>query len=122
MHQTVNVYQFRDAFRNMGRGNNFSYEALGILFEYLEEYEEPTGSPVELDVVALCCDFNEMAWRDVAEYYSVDLSACEDDEERIDAVREYLGDNTLLCGEFEYDDNEDGQEFPKGTTFVFQSF
>lgn len=114
MHQTVNVYQFRDAFRNMGRGDNFSYEALGILFEYLEEYEEASDSPLELDVIALCCDFNEMSWREVAEYYYVDLSDCEDDDERADAVREYLNDNTVVCGEFEDSQN--------GTTFVFQVF
>lgn len=114
MHQTVNVYQFRDAFRHAGRQDNFSYEALGILFEYLEEYEESTGCPVELDAVALCCDYNEMSWQEVAEYYSVDISDCEDDDERADAVREYLNDNTMVCGEFEESQN--------GTTFVFQCF
>ena len=114
MHQTVNVYQFRDAFSHAGLQDNFSYEALDILFDYLEEYEEASGTPMELDVIALCCDFNEMSWREVAEYYSVDLSACEDDDERADVVREYLKDHTILCGEFEESQN--------GTTFVFQVF
>lgn len=122
MHQTVNVYQFRDAFRHAGLQDNFSYEALGILFEFLEEYEEASDTPMELDVIALCCDFNEMPWREVAEYYSVDISHCEDDDERIDVVREYLEDRTILCGEFEDTDDDDGREFPKGTTFVFQVF
>ena len=113
--QELNVYQFRDAFHNAGRGDQFSYEALGILFEFLEEYEESTGYPVDFDVVALCCDFNEMGCREVAEYYSVNLEGCEDDEERADAVREYLEDNTIVCGEFEDSESEE-------PVFVFQSF
>ncbi len=118
MHQTINVHQFRDAFRNMGRGDNFSYEALGILFDFLEEFEEARGTTMELDVVALCCDFNEMSWREVADNYSVDLSACEDDDERANAVREYLKDSTIICGEF----NEPGGIDRGGPVFVFQCF
>lgn len=114
MHQSVNVYQFRDAFRHCGRGDQFSYEALGILFDHLEEYEEASGTPMELDVVALCCEFYEMGWQEVADNYSVDLEGCEDDDERADAVREYLEDNTVVCGEYEDSQN--------GTTFVFQVF
>lgn len=59
MHQSINVYAFRDAFRSAGRGEQFSYEGLGALFEYLEELEESIGEPYELDVISLCCDFSE---------------------------------------------------------------
>jgi len=58
MKQTVTESQFRDAFRAI-RPNNFSYAALGELFEWLEQYEEDTGSEMELDVIAICCDFSE---------------------------------------------------------------
>ena len=37
MKQTVSKGMFRDAFKACGRGDQFSYEALGILFDYLEE-------------------------------------------------------------------------------------
>ena len=57
--QTLNVYQFRDAFRAYGRNDQFSYNGLECLFDYLEEYSDSTGEPFELDVVALCCDFYE---------------------------------------------------------------
>ena len=59
MHITVTSAMFADAFRRMGRENQFSREALEALFEYLENYEEDTGDRVELDVVALCCEFTE---------------------------------------------------------------
>ena len=59
MHITVDSFMFVEAFRRMGRENQFSREALEALFEYIENYEEDTGSSVELDVVGLCCEFTE---------------------------------------------------------------
>jgi len=58
MKQSVNMYDFERAFKNFER-DNFSYDGLKALFEYLEEYEEDTGEEVELDVIALCCDYME---------------------------------------------------------------
>ena len=59
MHITVDFSMFADAFRRMGRENQFSREALEALFEYIENYEEDTGIRVELDVIGLCCEFTE---------------------------------------------------------------
>ena len=58
MKQSINMYDFERAFKNFER-DNFSYDGLKALFEYLEEYEEDTGEEVELDVIALCCDYME---------------------------------------------------------------
>ena len=58
MKQSINMYDFERAFKNFER-DNFSYDGLKALFEYLEEYEEGTGEEVELDVIALCCDYTE---------------------------------------------------------------
>ena len=59
MIQKVNFSEFCDRFRDMNRDNAFTYEGKRALFDYLEEYEEDTGENVELDVIALCCDFTE---------------------------------------------------------------
>ena len=59
MKKTINVYQFRDAFVDYGRKDNFSYEGLGALFEYLTDLEEDTGSEFELDVIGICCEYSE---------------------------------------------------------------
>ena len=59
MKQTINEYQFTQAFTDMNRDNNFSYEGKKALYEWLEEYEESTGEEMELDVIAICCDFTE---------------------------------------------------------------
>ena len=58
MKQTINEYQFTEAFKRI-RPNNFSYEGLKALFEYLEEFENDTGEEMELDVIAICCDYME---------------------------------------------------------------
>lgn len=114
MKQTIYLSDFREAFKTMNRTENFSHEGLEILFDYLEQYEEDTGTEIELDVIALCCEFAEDAVEDIAENYGVGLSDCEADEERVEAVREYLNENTALCGEFE---DADGV-----TRFVYARF
>ena len=59
MKQSINNYQFHRAFERMDRGDQFSYEGLNALFDYLEQYEDDTGEQVELDVIGLCCDYME---------------------------------------------------------------
>jgi hypothetical protein len=41
------------------RKNNFSYEALEAIYNYLTEIEEATGNEVEFDIIAVCCVFTE---------------------------------------------------------------
>ena len=98
MKTTVSRYDFERAFVDAGRKDQFSYEALGLLFDYLEEYEESTGEEIELDVVALCCDYSEDYPEDIISNYRIDVEGLDEDE-KIDAVREYLQDNTQLVGE-----------------------
>ena len=39
MKTTVNIHTFREEFNRMGRGNQFTYDGLEVLFDYLEELE-----------------------------------------------------------------------------------
>ena len=50
---------FLEEFEKYGREENFSYEGKKALFNYLNELGEDLGEPIELDVIALCCDFTE---------------------------------------------------------------
>ena len=99
MKQTINLYDFRQAFVDMDRKTNFSYEGLELLFNHLEALEEDTGEEIELDVVAICCDFSENTPDEIADNYSIDLTDCADDDEKRDAVIEYLNNNTMVVGE-----------------------
>ena len=78
--QTVNENDFRQAFINYNRDRQFTYDALTALFEWLEEFAEDTGTPYELDVIALSCEFTE--YSDLAEvqdnYFSTGISSIDD--------------------------------------------
>ena len=95
-----NVSQFREAFRLAGRMDQFSYEGLEVLFDYLEELSEDTGETIELDPVALCCDYYESSIEELIDNYNIDVSGANGDEDEIKAiVEEYLQDNSSICGE-----------------------
>ena len=94
MKTTVYLNEFRDYFIKI-RPDNFSYEGLGILYEYLIEYEDSTGEEIDLDVIALCCDYCEDSLSNIVDSYSIDLEG-EDDHEQ--AVKEYLEENTAFVG------------------------
>lgn len=99
MKQTIDLYAFREAFRHANRYYQFGYEALEILFDYLEEIDPD----FDLDVIALCCDYAHDTVEEIAEQYDIDLSECEceDEDEKREAVRAWLYDHTSTCGETE---------------------
>ena len=97
---TVYKHDFIDAFRRYNRQDQFSYEGLEILFDYLDNLSDDIGEPIELDVVALCCEYYESSIEELIESYDIDVSDAEGDEEKIKTiVEEYLQDNTSVCGE-----------------------
>ena len=59
MKKTINYYDFRTEFRAFGREEQVTREGLKALFDYLEELGEDCGEEIELDVIALCCEFVE---------------------------------------------------------------
>jgi len=100
MKQSINFSQFVDAFHTYKRYDQFGYDALRIIFDYLEDYENQCNDELELDVIAICCDYNVSHWTDVAQDYNIDLSDANgdaDEEEQI--VLEYLNDHTMVLGE-----------------------
>lgn len=108
MKQTINFSQFLDAFQSAGRGNQFSYEALRVLFDHLEQYEEDCGQEIELDVIALCCEFNELDIEDFKDQYR-DLNIEEDQDEK-EAITDFLSERSICCG------------WTSANTVVFQQF
>ena len=83
MYQTINKSDFRDAFQKMGRAGQFSYEGLGALYDWLEEMGvvdemRDETNDVELDVIALCCEFTEYKnLKELQENYT-DIASMED--------------------------------------------
>jgi len=91
MKQTINEFMFMEAFKDMGRMDNFTPDALRLIFRHFEELEEDTGQEMELDVIAICCDISQEPLEDVLENYSLD--SLED-----------LAENTMVIGNSTLDD------------------
>jgi hypothetical protein len=93
MIKTISIYDFRDAFKAAGRGEQFSYDGLEVIFDYIKSYEQDTGEQTELDVIALCCEWAEDDYKSVAEQYDIDIDGLDEDD-AIAAVLEHLEENT----------------------------
>lgn len=79
MIKTISRYDFEDAFNSSDTyKNSFSYEGKKALFDYLEEYEQSTGEQIELDIVALACEYDEYSnLKEVQDAYP-DIKSLED--------------------------------------------
>ena len=75
---------------------DFSYGGRVALFEYLEQYEQESGSELDFDPVALRCEFTEFSNLDEVGNYYTDLQDLGPDEEKLD----WLQDRTQVI-EFE---------------------
>ena len=91
MYQTINFSAFCDAFRSHDRSGQFTYNGKKALFDYLEDLEEQIGQRIELDVIALCCDYVEATFDEIREAYSLEDMT---DEE----VGEFISENTIYVG------------------------
>jgi len=106
MKQTVDFYQFEQAFRSL-RPDNFSYYGLKALFDYFEEYEDETSTEIELDVIAICCDYCEYEnLKEFQENYGDEYESYEDIERETQIIA-----------------IDDEDEINEGTgSFIIQSF
>jgi len=86
MKQTINLYEFANAFRERGRQDNFTSEGLAALYDYLIELEESTDQELELDVIAFCCEYIE--YENLAEF--------QQDYEGYDCMEDIEGDTTVI--------------------------
>jgi len=88
----VSLSEFRDTFRIWGRSDSFTYEALEHIYDDLME----CGQDVELDVIAICCDYSQDTLKNVLKEY--DLDSFEDLERETWALR--MSDDTVLYRNF----------------------
>lgn len=125
MKTTVRQSDFVRAFDEYDRSANFTVAGREALFDYLEELEDSTGKEMELDVIAICCDFEEYA--NIQEfvdayggsYVEWDVEPEEADEE--EGTEE-------VDGEIDYENTLDNIRYHTtvididGESFIIQSF
>jgi hypothetical protein len=101
MKQNIGFSQFVDAFWDTYK-SNFSYDGKRALFDYIEEKEADIGKEIELDIVALCCEYSEYSsaieCQEQCQYRNApERDEILDDDARYEAaLREFLRDNTQL--------------------------
>lgn len=65
--QNASLHTIASMFDDMGRKDQFSLHGLEAIMNYLEETSE--DGMIDLDVIALCCDFTESSVEDVLGNY-----------------------------------------------------
>ena len=90
MIKTITEWDFVNSFDDVNRSTNFTVAGRKALFEMLEEL----SPDMELDPIAICCEFTEYAsleeWKQDYEYVA------EDEDEEDDYALDYLRDQTLV--------------------------
>ena len=100
MIQQINFNEFCNRFIQMDKNDNFTYKGKEVLFNYLENLEEETGQNIELDIIALCCEYTEYA--NIEEYLKDynnqhDKKAEKETEEEFNKrIEEEINDKTTL--------------------------
>ena len=85
IYQRIDFSDFCRAFEERGRGDQFSTDALCLIYDYLDEMDQNT----ELDVIAICCDFAESSIEELAEEHDIEP----------DDVRDHMDQSTFVLGE-----------------------
>jgi len=115
--ETVNEYRFRDVLM-ADEYAGWSYGACRALFEYYEQLSEDTGEDIELDPVAIRCEWNE--FDTLAEAYD-QYSPEEDSGEKTEAeMREWLEERSTVLDVENIDTTADTYKTIK--SFLLMSF
>jgi len=95
MKQTIDRYGFIRAFERADRASQFSRAALDAMFDWIEEREQDIGEEMELDVIALCCEWSEYETvQEAASVYGWEAPERGDDESGDEMALEWLEDRT----------------------------
>lgn len=69
---------FERAFIEAGRPHEFTQDGLMALFDHLEWLEKNSGEEYEVDIIGLCCQYNEFATMDeIRQSYNSDYDDVE---------------------------------------------
>ena len=85
LYKTLDKWDLQKEFKSYDR-DYYSLDGYQAILDLFEEI----GDSQELDVIAICCDFNEAEIDEIRSDYYLSIDDYEDDEE----VMDYLSNNT----------------------------
>ena len=104
--QTINASDLYNMACSMGRGHNFGYSGWLAIGDHLENLSDDLGENVEIDIIAICCEycFTSSADEFYNEYEKMNISEDDwgvmEDAEKLEAVQKYLQENAgqlVIC-------------------------
>ena len=87
MKTTVSFSDFVDGFTKLDRNDQFSYDGLKLIFDYLESEEEE----IEFDPIDICCTYTEYTLDEFNSDYGTKFSSIEE-------IEEYPDQHTFVVG------------------------
>ena len=96
MKDTLSTNQVADRLFD-DKNAGWTYDGARALAEYLDQIEEDTGEEMELDVVAIRCDFSEYASAlECVADYNADIDENADEEEKEKQALQWLEEQTQV--------------------------
>jgi hypothetical protein len=95
MKYTLSKFDFMD-WMQQNPNNPFSYNALEILWDYLNEYEQDASEEIEYDPISFRCDFCEQSLEDIISDNEIILDENMTEEEKYETVLNFLRDETTV--------------------------
>ena len=98
---SINKTEFIEGFNKWHGGDykdNFSYEGLNALFEHFEWLELEFDEEIELDVIAICCEYTEYEnLAEIQEQYP-DIETVEDLRELTEVIEIPNTERLIIAG------------------------
>jgi hypothetical protein len=96
--KAISSYAFHDELTSSdSRKDQFTYNARQALFEYLDNLSDETETPMELDIVSICCDYTEYESAiEAVDAYTQDCPYLLDEDELIESDGTSIDTVTLM--------------------------
>lgn len=104
--QTIDPSELYRMADRMGRADNFGYKGWRAIGDYLEDLSEDTGENIEIDIVAICCEYSmaesaDGVFYDYDHLHGVDLPEEETweempEDEKLETIQSFLQGQTSV--------------------------
>ena len=104
--QTVNPSDLYHLACKMARGDNFGYKGWRAIGDYLESLSNDTGEDIEIDIIAICCEYSmaestEEFFMERQHLHGIDLPTMEEweeleDDKKLETIEEFLQDRSSV--------------------------
>ena len=99
IYEEYDLSLFRSRFEDYRRVENFGYDGIEALYNYLDQVATDSDTPIKFDCIALCCEYSR--YENLAEFqkdYGDEYESLEDIEGRTIVIR--IDDEAFIIASF----------------------